>query len=100
MYLCYSLQIFVRVKTSPDNKGSSLQIVQSTRRGSSVTQKIICHVGIAYDNELILFKVLLGSIRNIIDITSFFYLHHSKVVAKMIFVKSISELIETHSSLP
>src|SRR5450830_486572 len=56
--------MFVRVKTSPNSKGSSVQIVQSVRRGSSVTQKIVRHVGMGYDgDELILLKVLAESIK-------------------------------------
>src|SRR5665647_541138 len=56
--------MFVRVKTSPNSKGQSVQIVQSVRRGSSVTQKIVRHVGMAYDEgELTLLKVLAQSIK-------------------------------------
>lgn len=56
--------MFVRVKTSPNSRGSSVQIVQSVRRGNSVTQKIVRHVGMAYDqDELILLKVLAESIK-------------------------------------
>jgi len=56
--------MFVRVKTSPNSKGQSVQIVQSVRRGSSVTQKIVRHVGMAYDEEeLTLLKVLAASIK-------------------------------------
>jgi len=57
--------MFVRVKTSPNSKGQSVQIVQSVRRGSSVTQKIVRHVGMAYDeDELTLLKVLAASIKD------------------------------------
>src|SRR5450830_1677061 len=56
--------MFVRVKTSPNSRGSSVQIVQSVRRGISVTQKIVRHVGMAYDeDELTLLKILAQSIK-------------------------------------
>jgi transposase len=56
--------MFVRVKTSPNSKGSSVQIVQSVRRGSSVTQKIVRHVGMGYDDdEITSLKVLAQSIK-------------------------------------
>ena len=41
--------MFIRVKTSPNSRGKSVQIVQSIRKGERVTQKIIRHVGMAYD---------------------------------------------------
>jgi len=56
--------MFVRVKTSPNSKGKSVQIVQSVRRGSSITQKIVRHVGMAYDeDELKSLKDMADSIR-------------------------------------
>ena len=57
--------MFIRVKTSPNSKGKSVQIVQSLRKGERVTQKIIRHVGMAYDeDELNKLKLLAQSIRN------------------------------------
>ena len=56
--------MFVRVKTS--NKGTTkyVQIVQSIRKGEHVTQKIVRHVGVAYDDdELEKLKLLAESIR-------------------------------------
>ncbi|GAI72892.1 unnamed protein product, partial [marine sediment metagenome] len=43
--------MFIRVKTS--NKGATkyVQIVQSIRKGERVTQKIIRHIGVAYDED-------------------------------------------------
>jgi len=43
--------MFVRVKTS--NKGATtyVQIVQSIRKGERVTQKIVRHIGVAYDSD-------------------------------------------------
>ena len=56
--------MFIRVKTSPNSKGKSVQIVQSQRKGERVTQKIIRHVGMAYDeDELNKLKLLAQSIR-------------------------------------
>src|SRR4030066_1956885 len=43
--------MFIRVKTSPNSRGKSVQIVQSIRKGERVTQKIIRHVGMAYDED-------------------------------------------------
>ncbi len=56
--------MFIRVKTSPNSRGKSVQIVQSLRKGERVTQKIIRHVGMAYDeDELKKLKLLAESIR-------------------------------------
>jgi transposase len=43
--------MFIRVKTS--NKGATkyVQIVQSIRKGERVTQKIVRHMGVAYDED-------------------------------------------------
>ena len=43
--------MFVRVKTTPNSPRKSVQIVESMRKGSSVTQKIVRYVGIALDDE-------------------------------------------------
>lgn len=56
--------MFIRVKTS--NKGATkyVQIVQSIRKGERVTQKIVRHIGVAYDkDELKKLKLLAESIR-------------------------------------
>jgi len=56
--------MFIRVKTSPNSRGKSVQIVQSIRKGERVTQKIIRHVGMAYDeDELKKLELLAESIR-------------------------------------
>ena len=56
--------MFVRVKESPNSKGKSVQIVQSVRKGEHVVQKIVRHVGMAYDaSELEKLKLLAESIR-------------------------------------
>jgi len=56
--------MFIRVKTSPNSRGKSVQIVQSIRKGERVTQKIVRHVGMAYDeDELKKVKLLAESIK-------------------------------------
>lgn len=56
--------MFIRVKTSPNSVGKSVQIVQSMRKGERITQKIVRHVGMAYDeDELEKLKLLAQSIK-------------------------------------
>ncbi len=56
--------MFVRVKTSPNSVGKSVQIVQSVRKADRVTQKIVRHVGMAYcQDELKKLKSLAESIK-------------------------------------
>ena len=56
--------MFIRVKTSPNSVGRSVQIVQSVRKGDKVSQKIVRHVGMAYcQDELKKLKLLAESIR-------------------------------------
>jgi len=56
--------MFVRVKTSPNSVGRSVQIVQSVRKADRVSQKIVRHVGMAYDDdELEKLKLLAESIK-------------------------------------
>ena len=43
--------MYVRVKTSPNSKGRSVQIVASVRKGNHIIQKIVRHVGMAYDDD-------------------------------------------------
>ena len=43
--------MFVRVKQTPNSPRKSVQIVQSVRKGPSVSQKIVRHVGIACDDD-------------------------------------------------
>ncbi len=43
--------MFVRVKSTPNSPRKSVQIVQSIRKGTTVSQKIVRHVGIAMDDE-------------------------------------------------
>ena len=56
--------MFIRVKSTPNSPRKSVQIVHSVRKGATVTQKIIRHVGIAMDDqELGQLKLLAESIR-------------------------------------
>jgi transposase len=56
--------MYVRVKSSPNSAGRSVQIVQSVRKGEKVSQKIVRHVGMAYDDdELEKLKLLAESIK-------------------------------------
>ncbi len=56
--------MFVRVKSTPNSPRKSVQIVHSQRVGSKVKQKIIKHVGVAFDDkELEELKALANSIK-------------------------------------
>ena len=56
--------MFVRVKTSNKGVTTYVQIVQSIRKGERVTQKIVRHIGVAYDDdELKKLKSLAESIK-------------------------------------
>jgi hypothetical protein len=43
--------MFIRVKTTPNSPRKSVQICESVRRGESVKQTIVRHVGIAMDDD-------------------------------------------------
>ncbi|HED37039.1 MAG TPA: IS1634 family transposase [Ignavibacteria bacterium] len=43
--------MFVRVKSSPNSPKRSVQIVQSVRKGKSVSQRILRHVGTAFNGK-------------------------------------------------
>ena len=56
--------MFVRVKSSNNNKTTFVQIVQSVRSAGKVTQRIICHVGVARNaEELESLKLLAESLK-------------------------------------
>lgn len=44
-------RMFVRIKTSPNSPKKSVQIVESVRHGKKVSQKIIRHVGTAFNEQ-------------------------------------------------
>jgi len=57
--------MFIRVKSSPNSKGRSVQIVESQRKGDKITQRIVRHVGMGYDEEEIAsLKLLAASIKD------------------------------------
>jgi len=43
--------VFVRVKSTPNSPRRSVQVVQSTRTGDRVSQRIVRHIGIALDAQ-------------------------------------------------
>ncbi len=56
--------MFVRVKSTPNSPRKSVQIVQSVRKGTKVSQKIVRHIGIAIDeDELTKLKYLAEEIK-------------------------------------
>ena len=56
--------MFVRVKQTPNSPRRSVQIVQSVRMGNTISQKIVRHIGVAYDDdELEKLKLLAESIK-------------------------------------
>ena len=51
--------MFVRVKTTPNSPRKSVQLVESVRDGKAVRQRIVRHIGIAFDeDELVRLKDL------------------------------------------
>ena len=42
--------MFIRIKTSPNSPKKAVQIVQSVRNGKKVSQKIVRHIGCAFDD--------------------------------------------------
>ncbi len=51
--------MFVRVKTTPNSPRQSVQLVESVRDGKAVRQRIVRHIGIAFDeDELVRLKDL------------------------------------------
>ena len=56
--------MFVRIKTTPNSTKTAVQIVESIRKGKTVTQKIVRHIGYAFDgDELEKLKFLAESIK-------------------------------------
>ena len=64
MFHCQLYCMFVRVKDSKNSPKKAVQIVQSVRDGKKVSQRIVRHVGTAFDNdELVRLKELAEYIR-------------------------------------
>ena len=56
--------MYIRVKTSNNNRTTFVQIVQSVRAAGRVSQRIVRHIGVARDDaELEKLKILAESIR-------------------------------------
>ncbi len=61
--------MFIRVKTTPNSPRKSVQLVESFRVGDKVRQKIVKHIGIAFDEkELEELKVLGESIKRKLEL--------------------------------
>ena len=61
--------MFMRVKTTPNSPRKSVQLVESFRVGDKVRQKIVKHIGIAFDDkELEELKVLGESIKRKLEL--------------------------------
>lgn len=84
--------MFIRVKTSPNSRGKSVQIVQSIRRGERVSQKIVRHVGMAYDDEeLEKLKLLAESIRIKLETGNQQFLFKPEEIAKLTNTKTYAD---------
>lgn len=56
--------MFVRIKKTPNSEKTAVQIVESVRKGATVTQKIVRHIGYAFDgDELEKLKLLAEAIK-------------------------------------
>lgn len=76
--------MFVRVKTSPNSPKKSVQIVLSIRKGKTVSQKIVRHVGTALDDdELVKLKELAEYIKAKLESSSNPTLFTPETVAEM-----------------
>ncbi|NOX18727.1 MAG: IS1634 family transposase [Chlorobi bacterium] len=74
----------MRIKTSPNSKKKSVQIVQSVRKGKSVSQKIVRHIGTALDSaELTKLKELAEFIKAKLESQSNPALFSPETIAEM-----------------
>jgi len=90
--LCYAFIMFTRVKTSPNSRGKSVQIVQSIRKGERVSQKIVRHVGMAYDDEeLEKLKLLAESIRIKLEAGNQQFLFKPEEIVKLTNTKTYAD---------
>jgi len=90
--LCYAFIMFIRVKTSPNSRGKSVQIVQSIRKGERVSQKIVRHVGMAYDDEeLEKLKLLAESIRIKLEAGNQQFLFKPEEIVKLTNTKTYAD---------
>ena len=76
--------MFVRVKTSNNNRTTFVQIVQSIRAADKVTQRIVRHIGVAKDEtELEKLKILAQSIKEKLEARGQQYLFKPEEVTSL-----------------
>lgn len=76
--------MYIRVKTSNDNRTTFVQIVQSVRAAGRVTQRIVRHIGVAKDDtELEKLKILAESIRLKLEVRGQQYLFKPEEVTSL-----------------
>ena len=76
--------MFVRVKTSNNNRTTFVQIVQSIRSAGKVTQRIVRHIGVAKDeDELEKLKILAQSIKEKLEARGQEYLFKPEEVTSL-----------------
>jgi len=76
--------MFVRVKNTPNSPRKSVQIVESIRKGTTISQKIVKHIGIATDDiELEQLKQLAESIKITLEAGDQMILFSPEELAKM-----------------
>ena len=76
--------MFVRVKTTSNSPRKSVQIVQSVRKGTKISQKIVRHIGIAMDeDELKQLKMLAETIKVKLEADNQKLLFSPEEIAKM-----------------
>ncbi|MHB9127410.1 MAG: IS1634 family transposase [Candidatus Humimicrobiaceae bacterium] len=76
--------MFVRVKTSNNNRTTFVQIVQSIRAADKVTQRIVRHIGVAKDEaELEKLKILAQSIKTKLEARGQQYLFKPEEVTSL-----------------
>ena len=87
--------MFVRVKETPNSPRKSVQIVENRRKGKTVSQKIVRHVGIAMDDEeLEQLKLLAESIKQKLEDNGQLSIFSPEEFQKEKDTKSKSEITE------
>jgi transposase len=77
--------MYIRVKTSNNNRTTFVQIVQSVRAAGRVSQRIVRHIGVAKDDaELEKLKILAESIRLKLEARGQLYLFKPEEVTSLI----------------
>ena len=95
--------MFIRVKSTPNSPRKSVQIVHSQRVGSKVKQKIIKHVGVAFDdNELQELKSLAVSLKAELEAKNQLPLYSPQEIEDMasrVVEKKNKELVNTKDAI-